>query len=238
VTLVKLVFHLAIARAAIGCGAPSPASPTTTCAAPAGATGSPSSIAEAVTLANALLATQSELQLPCFVQSLDRPLGTLAVNSVFSLQPAAGPRSPRIFLFSNALVMSVVPAGDGAPLLELAEYTSPTRSIKGEIRFPLDAPLAPSLPFERVATPDGTVCGGCHNPEQPADQVTVARAFESEVLRPRSVEIVSLDFITSQTAACDSTKEPERCNMLSSVYGHGQVVTQMFSPDARTIYGN
>ena len=68
----------------------------------------------------------------CFLERLDRPLTVLGVASVFSLQPAVGARSPRIFIFDPGLVMSVVPAGMGSPYLELAEYTTPLRSIKAQ----------------------------------------------------------------------------------------------------------
>ena len=69
------------------------------CVAPEGVSTAPQTIAEVVTLLNAL---PKPLNLPCFVASLARPLSLHAVNSPFSAQPAQGRRSPRIFIFFPA----------------------------------------------------------------------------------------------------------------------------------------
>src|SRR5687767_916415 len=103
------------------------------CRAPAGFSGSPRTIAEAIALVNAL---PPPVTLACFLQSLDRPLYAYATYSVISLQPAVGARSPRIFLFdgkSGGLVMSIVPEGMGSHALEFGQFVDETRTIKGEI---------------------------------------------------------------------------------------------------------
>jgi hypothetical protein len=221
-----------------GCAASASAGPEEICA-PATASGSPASIVQAIALANDLFTSHpGQVTLPCFVESLDRPLATLATASVFSAQPAIGRRSPRIFLFSGPLVMSVVPDGEAAALLELAEYTSPTRSIKAEVLFPLRAPLAATAPYDRVRFNSGTTCGSCHGTEVTAKGVSLTHAFESDVLRPRTQEEVSPVYLEDETRNCDSRKEPMRCEMLDAVFGHGAVTTEHFSPDARTIYGD
>ena len=226
-----------IAIGALACSSSAaPATATTSCSPSAGVSGAPSSIADAVVLANDLLARQPEgLTVPCFVESLDRPLGVQAVNSIFSVQPAVGPRSPRIFLFSGNLVMSVVPEGDTAHSIELAEYLSPTRSIKAEIGFPLQAPISSSAPFDRVRDGEGTWCRGCHRDETRADSVTIAEAFGSDVLRPAPADEVPLPYVANEASACDSSLEPGRCAMLDAVFGHGPVEPRAFSRDARTI---
>jgi hypothetical protein len=179
------------------------------------------------------------LTLPCFVQSLDRPLATLASSGVFSAQPAVGERSPRMFLFSGNLVMSVVPAGVGADLLELAEYAGPTRSVKAEIAFPVAEPLAAGGPFDRIMyQQQGTACGFCHYPEREVTpEGSLIRRFESEVLRPSVREEVPLSFVDAQRQACDPVAEPARCRLLTAIFGHGAVVEGRFSPTARTIWG-
>jgi hypothetical protein len=184
-----------------------------------------------------LAAHPDGLTIPCLVESLPRPLAALATKSTFSVQPAAGPRSPRMFLFSGNLVMSIVPAGNGRHLLELAEFTSPTRSIKGEIAFPLTAPLSASTPYDRVLLAPGTRCGFCHGSEQPALDVTAAQTFDSDVLRPPSSELVSLPYLQSETLVCDPKVEPDRCAMLTAVFSHGEVDEHQFSPMASTIFG-
>jgi hypothetical protein len=230
-----------VALSSLGCGGlPSDARERpSTCVVPDGATGAPSTIADAVYLANALLASHADgVTIDCFVESLDRPLGVLATNSIFSAQPAAGPRSPRIFLFSGNIVMSIAPEGIGSQALEVAEYTAPLRSIKGEIEFPLHAALAPSSPYDRIRYMNGTLCAGCHGPEEPAPSVTFATAFESDVIRPRAQELVSIDYLGQEAKTCDPAKEPYRCAMLRSVVGHGALVQRSFPAQARTIYGS
>jgi hypothetical protein len=213
------------------------------CAAPSGISGAPASIDDVITLANAMLARQPQeegLTLPCFVESLARPLTALASSGMFSAQPAVGARSPRIFVFSENLVMSVAPEGLGAERLEVAEYTTPTRSIKGEIAFPIRAPITSTAPYERILYPGGpgTVCAACHSPEEELTDGTVSHRFESDVLRPRADEEVSLPFLEDQMTVCDSQKEPARCQMLTAVFGHGVVNPGHFSAMARTIYGD
>jgi len=163
--------------------------------APAGLSTAPTTILDAVAMANTLLAAQPagspSLSLPCFVQRMSRPLTTLGVQSVFSLQPAVGERSPRIFIFSGPLVMSVAPAGPGHQLLELAEYPSPLRSIKAEMAFPLTAPLPPNEPFDRVHndTGTGTLCGNCHGAEEQSTRLTFTKVYESVVFKPRARDV-------------------------------------------------
>jgi hypothetical protein len=223
-----------------GCGG-APSSADDHCPSAPGVSGSPGSIAEAVAMANALYAARihddDPLTLPCFVQRLARPLSTVAVTGQISLQPADGARSPRIFLFSGSLVMSVAPSGAGNPFLELAEYTtSPTRSIKAQMEFPLTAPLPLADPYDSIREKAGTVCGGCHRDEVQSTSVTFTQGFESSVFRPLPSEQVPLLYLQDQTRTCDPKAEPARCEMLDAVYNHGNVTVGSFSPDAETIY--
>jgi len=207
------------------------------CAPSAGISASPNSIAEAIALMNDLLAQgRPEVTIPCFVESLARPLGVLAVNSTLSAQPADGPHNPRIFLFTRNLVLSIVPAGRAAALLELGEYVSPLRSIKAEIAFPRVAAVAPTAPFDRIAGTYGTVCGACHRNELAAEGVYDLRAFVSNVVRPRDTDEVPLSAVQAEAAACNPAEEPARCAILNAVLDHGALERRTFSPDAPTIY--
>lgn len=123
----------------------------------------------------------------CFVESLDRPLAVFATNSRFSAQPAFSDQSPRVFIKVAELWISIVIDGDGSYLVEFGELTADAepRSLKGELQLPLEAPISPSAPFERVLYGSGTVCGLCHAHEQQAPKMTFTSAFTSLALRPR-----------------------------------------------------
>ena len=204
---------------------------------PPGISGSPSTIAQTVGLVNALLAARPpSLSLACFVQRLDRPLVTLGVQSTFSLQPADGPRSPRVFIFSGTLVMSVAAGGSASDRLELAEYPSPLRSIKAEIAFPVNAPVPLAEPYDRIRLGDGTTCGVCHRDERPAPEVSVTKAFESGVFNPRPQDVVPLPYMQDQAGACDPAQEPFRCALLNALFENGTVETGAFAPGAPTIF--
>jgi hypothetical protein len=196
---------------------------------------SPATIADAVALANGLLGDNASLSIDCFLSALSRPMTMLGAVSIFSLQPSVqGALNPRIFIFSGNLVMSVVPAGMGSPDIELAEYTSPVRSIKGQMAFPLTAPLTAADPYDSIRLGAGTVCGSCHPAEQQAPQVTVTAAFESEVLQPTSTAVVPLQKMQDDNATCDPQQDPQRCAILNALFNHGAVVSGAFSPEAPT----
>ncbi|HSS38193.1 MAG TPA: hypothetical protein VLT58_05440 [Polyangia bacterium] len=197
----------------------------------------PSTIADAVALANALLAQRSPVSLECFLAAVKHPLTVLGVVSTFSLQPSvAGALNPRVFIFSGNLVMSVVPAGDASPFVELAEYTSPVRSIKGQLEFPVTAPVALADAYDSIHAGIGTVCSGCHRDEQQATQVTAAAAFESGVLAPLPSDVVPVQKMQDDWTTCDPQTEPERCAILKAILSPGPVLTGSFSADAPTIF--
>jgi len=232
-----------LALSSVGCGdspqneppPPTGRSPTAGCRAPAGVSNSPHTIEETVTLINAL---PKPLSLPCFLESLARPLEISATNSLFSAQPARGPRSPRIFLFEDPNVMSVVPEGDGAPLLEFGEQRPDFRSLKAEITFPVETPLQASAPFANVIfSPPLTTCGGCHAGEQQESVISGVPTFVSSALRPRPQELVSAASLEHELQVCDRAVEPQRCAMLDALMGWGPVTDRAFPPQM-PIFGN
>jgi len=216
-----------------GAAAARPATPD--CRAPAGVSDAPRTVAETVTLINAL---PKPLSLPCFLESLARPLQLQASISLFSAQPSKGQRTPRIFLFRDPLVMSIVPDGDGSELLEFGEQRPSLRSLKAEIAFPVSAPLEPSAPYEGLMfNPQLTTCGGCHANEQQESELSGARTFVSVALRPRQVDRVSVLSLGHELEICDRAQEPLRCAMLDALLGWGQVTEREFPAEMATFGG-
>lgn len=207
---------------------------------PAGVSGAPTTIADAVTMANALvIAGNTPLTIPCFLSRLTRPIAVIGSSSAFSLQPAEGRRNPRMFVFIGppSLVLSISTAGGGSYRVELAEYpTSLLRSIKAELAFPMMAPVTQAEPFERIRTASGTVCNSCHRDEMPAPEVTVTEAFESGVFQPRFDELVPVAEMQGLDRTCAPQAEPYRCAMFRALFDHGDVKDAKFPANAATIY--
>jgi hypothetical protein len=194
----------------------------------------PQSIADAVAWINAL---PKPLSLACYLETLPRPLELYASESVFSAQPAVGRRSPRMFLFADALIMTIAADGAGSHLLEFGERRSDTKSLKGEIAFPVMAELEPAAPFEHLIIDDRfTSCALCHAEEEPDPETSFTRAFLSRALRPVPAERVSLDELRAEAVDCDAVAEPERCAMLVALFGQGNVVDAEFPTDLVTFY--
>jgi hypothetical protein len=202
------------------------------CAPAPGTTGSPSSIAETVDLVNGL---PKPVSLACFIEALERPLRLVATRSFFSAQPAVGSRSPRIFLFMEGIIHSIVPEGSARNLLEMGEGTSPGVSIKAELEFPITDDITLATAFERLPMEGGlTTCGVCHNGHFPV--LGIEGAFESEVLRPADQELVPLAELEDEARRCDADLEPERCAMLGALFQHGDVIAAEFPRSVRTIF--
>lgn len=222
-----LLFSLACsevpARPAPDAGAPAAAR----CQPAGGVSASPQSIADVVALANAL---PHPLTLPCFLESLQRPLAAEPVASAISLQPAAGARSPRIFLFWDKLIVSVVPDGTGRSLLEMGQLVDVDRSLKAELAFPIDGPLEPGAPFARVHNDGGTTCAFCHSGEQPAGDVGGVPTFSSTAFAPSPRSVETVDALAHENAVCDPGAEPDRCAFLRALFDHGDVRAQGFPP--------
>lgn len=163
-----------------------------------------------------------EPSIACFIESLDRPLNVMAVASLFSAQPGSS-RSPRFFVFTEGLVLSVAADGDGANLLELGELREGgRRSVKAEIVYPLDGPVDP---YGHLAYGDGTLCGVCHTIETATD---TPLAFVSDVIVPTIGSRVRLSEVWRETQQCDDSTEPDRCAILRAVMGSNDVVETPF----------
>jgi hypothetical protein len=207
-----------------------------TCKPGTGAPSNPSTIDEAVTLINSL---PKPVTVPCFLESLDRPLKLAATNSNISAQPASGDRSPRMFLFNDKLIISVVPSGVGRSLVEFSYLTAVDVSIKAEVEFPVNETLTREAPFERVqASPTMSRCATCHGFDTRADEIDYALAFKSRALRPSMFSEVSVDDIQNEAKNCDEDQEPERCAILKAIFSKGEVLPQAFPEGMPTMMGN
>jgi hypothetical protein len=203
------------------------------CQAPAGTTGSPHTIEEAVQLMNALPKPTS---VACFVESLDRPLTAFATKSIFSAQPAQSARSPRVFLQLSRLWISIVIDGQSSSLVEFGYLAAGERlqTIKAELELPLEAPVGPSAPYDRVLLPEGgngTICGLCHFGERKLEDITFANVYASEAFRPRADSYVSIESLQVESQLCDVRAQPQRCEMLAALFDGGLVTESPF-PDA------
>lgn len=194
----------------------------------------PDSIDEAL---DAIERLPSPVTLTCFLTSLERPLGLDLTSDPFSAQPALGERSPRTFVRTENLTLSVVPDGEAADLLEFAERYDDAHTVKAEIAFPVELPLDRDEPFERVLSAPGaaiTRCRVCH-----FDEIDVGGGrFASTPLRPPLSTAVSLDALRAERDACDPDEEPSRCEMLAALLDHGEVEPAPFPDDYFTLGGD
>jgi hypothetical protein len=192
-----------------------------------GTTGAPTSIDEAVALANSL---PSPATAECFIESLDRPLGIEATFSKLSVQPADGERSPRIFVWtSDSLVMTIVLDGPGRNLVEFGQFVSPRRSIKAEIEFPLTHSISPTEPYDRVRNdrhPEITSCLVCHDDER--DEPSIPHARSSLAVRPHPNTLVDIGSLATEREQCNWDEEPQRCVYLDALLGRGKVEYRAF----------
>lgn len=205
------------------------------CQAPAGVTSSPGTIEGAVLLLNAL---PKPTGVACFVESLARPLTVFATNSPFSAQPAFSPSSPRVFVKLGRLWLSVVIDGESSYLMEFGYLVGgeELRSIKAELLLPIDEPVAPSAPYDRVLHDGRSMCGLCHYDEQRVAEITFAEAYSSIAFRPRPDSKVTIESLRAQHQSCDWQLEPHRCEMLSAVFDGGEVVESSFPSSMVTFY--
>lgn len=198
---------------------------------------------------------------PCFVESLPRPLYINLSTSQFSAQPSTSERDPRVFIFYGDLTLSVVTdhdaentTDDGTDfnLLEISVLTTDVTnladdedimSIKGELVFPVKEDLKPEAPHERVVlsfTESTSGCGLCHSRVGKLEE-TVGESktpiFQSVALKPFSSLGFELEALRGEYAKCDSATESFRCLMMSSLLDYGDVYEQDF-PERMLEFGS
>lgn len=197
-----------------------------TCVLPAGVSGSPVSIEDVVSILNAL---PKPVSLPCFIESLDRPLRLFASQSSASAQPSTGANNPRFFLFSGPLIMTVTPDGPGANLLEMAVLRAGgTMSLKAELVFPITGPVSASAPYDQVRSGNGTSCRVCHTTESVDTSIAFTLAYQSSAFRALPATEVPFAAAKSQYTSCNPLSEPDRCELLKMIFGAGAAIRQDF----------
>ena len=178
----------------------------------------------------------SPVSLECFLVSLERPLGLELTSDIFSAQPAQGVESPRIFVRTDELTMSVVPVGEARELLEFGEYHPSGLTVKAELVFPIELPLDPAAAFDRVLAYDGsdaTGCAVCH-----LGEIDVGGGrYASTPLRPPERMVVPLEVLRTEHETCDPAADAERCAMFSALLDHGEVITSPFPESYFTLSG-
>jgi hypothetical protein len=192
----------------------------------AAAPGPVSSIAQATARLNQL---PRPVYPACLIASLQRPINVIGSASTLSLQPAVDRATPRIFVVNSTLVLSVVAGGDAGHLVELGEWVSTLRTLKGEIELPITADLTADSPYTRIkASASATTCGICHRQE--AISATVPNGFESAAFRPAPSDVVRVNELSAQHDACvDAGTVSERCDMFHAFFDFGEVKQGAFS---------
>jgi hypothetical protein len=112
---------------------------------------------------------EKPLTLPCFIESLPRPLKIQPAYSEFSAQPSPGYHSPRIFFFFDRLILTVAVDQDFVeypyPLLEMSYLVDESALIttKAELKFPVTETLSPAAPYTGLSFNDNiSQCSFCH----------------------------------------------------------------------------
>lgn len=196
------------------------------CEAPPGVNANPQRIDEVAQLLNSL---PRPVSLPCFIESLARPLRIHASSSRLSTQPAQGESSPRIFILKGNLIMTIVAAELFSDAMELGENYGGGDSIKGEIHFPVMAPLATADPFKLLTSSRGSACAFCHSGETAVTHPTAGvPALVSAIISPEPEFDVSLSRLIDEARSCDPSVEPTRCAILRAVVGDGDLVSGSF----------
>ncbi|MEM6992146.1 MAG: hypothetical protein AAF721_16670 [Myxococcota bacterium] len=205
------------------------------CPPPEGVSARPESVEDVVTLLEALPLPTT---LPCFLESLERPLSVAVSANDFSAQPADGPDNPRLFILSGPLTMSVVPTGIGRHLLEFAVDVGNRESIKAELEFPLTERVLPADPYDRIRFDGGgTSCSGCHAGERLSEAIDFTDAYVSEALQAPADAQFSIGFVQQHAAMCDPEADDERCQLLTAVFAHGEIQNTTLNPDYRICSG-
>lgn len=180
---------------------------------------SPSTFEGVIDLINAL---PKPLSLNCFLYNYDPPFDIFAVNNTFNAQPSAGPQSPRIFIFKDNFMISIVPDGPGRDLIEFSKATSYSMSIKGEVSFPIETNLSPDAAYTKIlnspAMPDqGTVCSSCH-----AENYLGNGVYESALIQGEEKHRITSLSLKKAAQSCPESNTSFRCQMLKVIFNRGE----------------
>jgi hypothetical protein len=188
-------------------------------------------------------AMEKPLTLPCFIQSLPRPLRIQPAYSEFSAQPSPNAGSPRIFFFFDRLILTVAVDQDFAempyPLLEMSYLVDEPNLIttKAELKFPIVETLSAGSPYQGLSFNERiSQCSFCHPRESIRENIEDQPVYQSTMLRPTRPQPV--ERLYQENIACEASREPHRCAMLASIVDHGELVPFQFPAGAPTIFDN
>ncbi len=210
-------------------GSPFEAEILTPCETPDGA---PSEINSFEDVANLINLLPKPVTLVCFLEAIPRPLEISATASQQSVQPANGRENPRIFLFSNSLVMAFATFGKDhdTNALELSQMTGPV-SVKGEVSFPVMTDITATDIYQSIrliSGGPGTRCAQCHGQENPAPSPFPANTFTTNIRKPPSGLDVSIEALNDELELCGDSQD-ERCRRIRAALSHGDIWSRIFS---------
>lgn len=165
----------------------------------------------------------------CLISFLEAPLKIYAVNNQASAQAAASFESPRIFIFNQNLILSVVPDGDGKDFVEMSEVVGIFRSIKAELKFPINDIIVSGDAFRSIINNQGvSTCRGCHDNAEVANQITTGPAFITDMVLPDPNKRVPATNLNFWARNCDVNSNPFRCEMLKVIMINGKAEESNF----------
>lgn len=171
------------------------------------------------------------LDLPCALSALPRPVTLVGSKNIISAQPAAGAKSPRVFVRAGGtLIVSITLAGDASSHIETAEVESEGYSIKGDLTFPLTGAVSERDLYASIlnGTSPGTACSGCHAGERQVRTIGDVPVYTSRALAPISGQKVLLPGLQSLHDECAGTSAGDtRCQMLRALFRDANAVGAM-----------
>jgi hypothetical protein len=231
---------LVVAALLQGCGGSQPVGqlPHALCDPPSGAI-----ITDVQSVVDWINAMEKPLTLPCFIESLPRPLKIQPAYSEFSAQPSPGYHSPRIFFFFDRLILTVAVDQDFVeypyPLLEMSYLVDESALIttKAELKFPVTETLSPAAPYTGLSFNDNiSQCSFCHPQESILTTIDDIPIYQSSILRPTTP--LPVNRLHQENDGCVAEEEPHRCAMLSSIVDHGELQPHSFPVGSPTIFDN
>jgi hypothetical protein len=208
------------------------------CQAPVGAT-----LTDVQSVVDWINALAKPLTLPCFIESLPRPLKIQPAYSEFSAQPSPDYRSPRIFFFFDRLILTVAVDQNFSefpyPLLEMSYVVDEETLIttKAELKFPVLNELSPAAPYTWLSFNDRiSQCSFCHPRESILTRVDGEPVYQSSMLKPTTPLPVNQLYLEREN--CQPNEAAHRCAMLASIVDHGELLPYQFPAKAPTIFDN
>jgi hypothetical protein len=156
----------------------------------------------------------------CFLYNYDHPLEIFAVDNQLNAQPSGGPDNPRIFIFKDDFMISVVPLGGGKDNIEFSKIVNEGKSVKGDLHFPIEETIEDDEIFSNIINEanDGTVCRLCHGQES----LYSGLSYSSNIIVPEENLRITKQDLSEEIKKC-RTETSSRCAMINYIYSAGEV---------------